>query len=98
MVKGELKRFHTGTECQDKKDELSQLDHIIGPMKIDEIYIHNAGRLWTSWDHYPVFARIHEEPHIKSLSEKNAKMHGMEADNRRSINPSFEGGDEKRRQ
>ena len=52
---------------KDKKEELSQLDYIIGPMRRnDEVYIHNAGRLWTTWDHYPIFARIT----CQSLSEK----------------------------
>ena len=71
---------------QDKKEEFSQLDYIIGPVKRnDEIYIHNERRLWAIWDHHPIFVRIHEEPHI-TLSGKNQKMDGMEADNRSSIN------------
>ena len=33
----------------EKKEEISQLDYIIGPMRRnDEIYIHNARRLWTT--------------------------------------------------
>ena len=51
----------------------------------DEVYIHNAGRLWATWDHYPIFARVEEEPHVKVFQKRNFKMDGMEADNRRAI-------------
>ena len=35
------------------KEDISQLNHIIGPMsRDDEIYMHNEGRLWSTWDHY----------------------------------------------
>ena len=45
-----------------REEDISQLDHIIGPMRgNDEIYIHEEGRLWATWDHYPIFARIQEE-------------------------------------
>ena len=40
---------------KDRKEELSQPDYIIGPMKRnDEVYTHNAGRLWATWDHSPI--------------------------------------------
>ena len=72
---------------QDKKEEISQLNYIIGPMRRnDEIYIHNAGRLWATWDHYPIVARIQEEPHVTVFHKKEQKVDGLEADNRRSIN------------
>ena len=48
---------HSG---KDRKEELWQLDYIIGPMRRnDEIYIHNERRLWATWNHHPIFARIH---------------------------------------
>ena len=36
----------------------------------DDIYIHNAGRLWATLDNYPIFARIHEEPHTKVFQKR----------------------------
>ena len=27
----------------------------------DEIYIHNEGRLWSAWDHYPIFASVQDK-------------------------------------
>ena len=62
---------HLGKE---RRAELSQLDYIIGPMRRnDEVYVHNAGRLWATWDHYPIFARIEEEPHVKVFQKRNKK-------------------------
>ena len=49
--KEELK-FYAQALGPEKEEEISQLDHIIGPMRRnDEIYIHNEGRLWATWDH-----------------------------------------------
>ena len=64
---------------KDRKEDLSQLDYIIGPVgRNDEVYIHNAGRLWHGppWDHYPLFARIEEEPHVKVFQKRNKKWTG----------------------
>ena len=61
----------------DKKEETSQLDYIIGPMRRDdEIYIHNESRLWATLDHYPIFARIEEEVHTKKFQRRNKKWTG----------------------
>ena len=71
MVKEEQKLLHK------KKEEISQLDYIIGPMRRnDEICIHNAGRLWATWDHCPIFARIEEEPDTKVFQKRNNKWTG----------------------
>ena len=79
---------------KDRKEELSQLDYIIGPMRRnDEVYIHNARRLWATWDHCPFFAR--RRTTCQSLSEKE-KMDAMEADNRRAIITSQKESYEKR--
>ena len=62
---------------KDRKKELLQLDYIIGPMRRnDEVYIHNAGRLWATRDHYPIFAWIHEEPHVKVFQKRNKEWTG----------------------
>ena len=38
----------------EKKEETSQLDYIIGPMRRNgEVYIHNDVRTWSTWDHNP---------------------------------------------
>ena len=80
---------------QDKKEVLSQLDCIIGPMRRnDEIYIHNAGRLWATWDHYPIFARIHEERHVKAFQKRHKKWTGWKPTTEEQL--FFKkGGDEK---
>ena len=84
----------------EKEEKISQLNCIIGPMRRnDEIHIHTARRLWATWDHYPIFARIQEEPYVKVFSTKESKMDGLDADNRRSITNAFcKGSDEKRLQ
>ena len=62
---------------KDRKGELSQLDYIIGPIRRnDDVYIHNAGILWATWDHYLIFPRIHEEPHVKAFHKRNKKWTG----------------------
>ena len=58
----------------DKKEETSQLDNIIGPMKRnDEVYIHNEGTLWAISDHYPIYARIQEAGQSKILQKREKK-------------------------
>ena len=75
--KGRAEAFTHRHSSQDKKEEISQLDYIIGPMRrYDEIYIHNAEELWANWDHCPIFARIQEEPHTKVFQERNKKWTG----------------------
>ena len=83
---------------KDRKEELSQLDCIIGPMRRnDEVSIHNAGRLWATWDHYPIFARIEEEPHVNVFQKWiRKKVDGLEADNRRALITFEKGSHEKR--
>ena len=62
---------------KDRKEELLQLDYVIGPMgRNEEVYIHIAGRLWATWDHYPILARIEEEPHVKDFQKRNKKWTG----------------------
>ena len=73
---------------QDREEELSQLHYIIGPMRRSvEIYIHNEGRLWATWDHYPIFERIHEEPHVKVFQKKGKG--GRAASRQQKINLCF---------
>ena len=75
--KGRAEAFTHRHLSQDKKEEISQLDYIIGPMRRnDEIYIHIAGRLWATWDHYPIFARIQEEAHARVFQTRNKKWTG----------------------
>ena len=70
--KGRAEAFTHRHLSQDKKEEISQLDYIIGPKRRnDDIDIHNAGRLWAIWDQYHVFARIQEEAHIKVFQKRN---------------------------
>ena len=58
----------------DRKEETSQLDNIIGPMRRnDEIYIRNDVRTWASWDHYTMKTRIQNEAQSKSFSNGNRK-------------------------
>ena len=65
---------HSG---KDRKEELSQLDYIIGPMgRNDEFYIHIERRLWATWDNDPIFARIHEEPTFKVFHKRHKKWTG----------------------
>ena len=62
---------------KDRKEQLSQLDYIIWPMgRNDEVYIHNARKLWATWDHYPIFARIEEEPQVNVFQKRNKKWAG----------------------
>ena len=84
---GRAEAFHTqALSSPDKKEEISHLDHKIGPMRRnDEIYIHNAVRLWATWDHYPIFMRDNKKRHTQKSFKKGTKVDGMEADNRRSI-------------
>ena len=45
-----------------KKEETSQLDCIIGPMRRnDEVYIHNDVRTWSTWDHNLVMRRYRKK-------------------------------------
>ena len=60
----------------DKKEETSQLDYIIGPMRRNDEDIHNDGRLWATWDHYPVYARIQEAGRSKILQKGKKKWIG----------------------
>ena len=56
------------------KEDISQLNHIIGPMRRDdEIYMHNEGRLWSTWDHYPIYAGIQEDGHTKKNQKGRKK-------------------------
>ena len=69
--KGRAEAFTHRHKSPDTTEEISQLDYIIGPVKRnDDIYIHNAGRLWQFWDHYPIFARTQEEAHTKVFQKK----------------------------
>ena len=71
MVKEEQKLSRTGTQVPFEKEETSQLDNIIGLVRRnDEVYIHNAGRSWATWDHYPIFARIQEGAHATFFQKK----------------------------
>ena len=57
------------------KKHTSQLDYIIGLMRRnDEVYIHNEGRLWATWDHCLIYARIQEDVHSKFSIKKRGKM------------------------
>ena len=61
----------------DEQEEISQLDYIIGPMRReDEVYNHSEGRLWATWDHCPIVARIQEEAHTKKSQKGNRKWTG----------------------
>ena len=56
---------------KDRKEELSQLDYIIGPMRRnDEVYIHNERSLWATWDHYLIVREDTWKATRQSLSEK----------------------------
>ena len=74
MKEFDCKVSSTWSACGKVRVEASKhrrLDYVIGPMrKNDEVYIHNAGRLWATWDHYPIFARIEEEPHVKVFQKR----------------------------
>ena len=59
---------------KDRREELSQLDYILGPMRRnDEIYIHNARRLWATWDHYHNFREYKKKHTQKSSPTRNKK-------------------------
>ena len=77
---------------KDRKEELSQLDDIIGSMgRNDEVYIHNAGRLWAAWDHYPIFVRIEEEPYT-SMSFREGIKSGRAGSRQQKSNYYFSTG------
>ena len=67
--------FHAQTcESTEKKDDTSQLDYNIGPMRRhDEVYIHNGVRTWATWDHLPTCARIHDEKQTNFPKGKRKK-------------------------
>ena len=50
----------THRQLGDRRQEWkSQLDYIIGPRgRDDEAYIYNDDKLWDTWDHCPISARI----------------------------------------
>ena len=75
--KGRAQAFTHRHSSPDEKEEISQLDYIIGPMRRnDEIYNHNEGRLWATWDHYHIFARTQEEAHTSIFQRRNKKWTG----------------------
>ena len=75
---------------KDRKEELSQLDYIIRPMRRnDEVYIHNAGR--ATWDDFSIFARKEEEPHVKAFQKKRFK-NGREGSRQHKNNFYFSKG------
>ena len=44
------------------KQETSQQDYIIRPARRDdEMHIPNEERIWTTWNHYSISARVQEE-------------------------------------
>ena len=58
----------------DKKEEISQLDHIIRPKRRnDEIYIHNERRLWATWHHYLHFRENRRRTTCQCLFQKRYK-------------------------
>ena len=77
MVKEEHKLLRTRTQVPFEKEETSQLDCIIGPMRRnDEVYILIAGRSWATWDHCPIFARIQGGAHATFFQKRNKKWTG----------------------
>ena len=57
------------------KEKVSQLDFIIGPKeRHDDCYICNEGKLWDSFDHYPMYARIQEGRDAEQFSGKRKKL------------------------
>ena len=58
----------------EKKRINSQLDHIIGPMRrSDEIYIHNARRLYGQFGTTTLFSREHKKNHTSKSFKKGIK-------------------------
>ena len=58
----------------DKNEETSQLDYIIRSMtRNHEVFVHREGRLWATWDHYPIYARIQEAGYSKHLEKGDKK-------------------------
>ena len=71
----------------EKKDKNSKLDHIIGPMKRNnEIYIDNEGRLWATWDHYQIFARMQEDAHTNIEKQKKEIKSGRGGNRKQKSN------------
>ena len=43
------------------QEKVSLPDFIVGPKeRHNDCFICNEGKLWDSWDHYPIYARIQE--------------------------------------
>ena len=52
----------------------SQVDYINGPRgRNDDAYIYNGVKLWDSWDHCLVYARIQEGESARNFPEKKRK-------------------------
>ena len=55
--------------------KVSQLDSIIGPAeRLDDCFICNEGKLWNSWDHYPIYARIQEGRDTEQFFRKRNRV------------------------
>ena len=43
----------------------------------DEIFNYNEGRLWATWDHYPIHARILEDVNTNKFTKEERKRRGL---------------------
>ena len=61
------------------KGRTTQLDYIIGPKRTSgKAFIRHDLKIWDSWDHYPIFASIHEEDDKKYfLQRRNGQFGGQ---------------------
>ena len=71
MKEVDCKVSSTWSVCGRKREETFTHRPFSPPMRREaEVYIHNEGRLWATWDHCPIFARIQEEAHTKKSKRK----------------------------
>ena len=60
------------------QEKVSQLDFIIGPTeRQDDCHICNEGKVWDSWDHFPVHARIQEGRDAEQFTKKRKEWAWM---------------------
>ena len=71
--------FTHGHSSPGMKQETAQQDYIIGlARRDDEMHIHNEERIWATWNHYSISARIQEEGRTNNFKKGMKKKSGLD--------------------
>ena len=69
--------------AQTTRRKEARMEITVGPRgRDDDAYIYNDVKLWDTWDHYPIYARIQEGQSAEQILKRRGRKSGQDGNQR----------------